>query len=990
MIDLLVQTDMFSNEPNKMLEDDLFTKNLTYSELREIIHLSDNDNLFPEAFYPILSQYYQSFKGFIENENFILDKERLMQSVLSVLMDKLSNLGNRSLVKDLAEKKVSDCLKGKTPEERFSYYVNEILANKQYISSFYKKYEALYVLLCQIIENHFSFIKEVVQQTKVNLSGIQNLVKQEITGIVDLAGELGDSHHDGKSVLIIIFNDHQKVIYKPRSMDLEVRFNQFLKLINNQKNGLLNFKEVKAITQKNYGWMEFVEHDSCHDKSEIDYFYQNMGQLTALLYFLNGKDFHHENIIASRKFPVLIDLESLFHAEQTENSEVGSTAYEKIYHLFNNSVQSIGILPQCLKSSSYEEFISADIGGVSGEKNQISPIKSNVIFNKFRDDIYIGKEYGLIATQKNIPILHGYEIKASQYAEKLQEGFVNFYNWVLENKSWVLNQVEHNFGRAYNRYIIKPTFLYGQLLRISFNPEILASIENRNVLLHRVGINQETKHKKLLKSELKSLQKGDIPYFITNISDLNIYDHEDLLIENYFTETPLEKVLSKIKQSNVCDRDFQLRIIEQIFSAKTVDLKKDITKIEFQQKTFSGCQQEKWLELSKKIGDEILENAISIKNKQQLYATWLGVNFEGQQDEFWELDVVSNDLYLGNSGIALFLAYLSKVTGEEKYLVGAKAAVNLIKEELDMITQNSSELIGAFNGISGYFYTIGKIDQMMDGEYREYLISKLPILQTLIKSDKNFDVISGSSGCLLVLLSLYKNFEKCPQVQVQILESAQLCYKHIKENACSEERGIHWRQSSFDPLVGFAHSNSGVIYSLTKLYEMTQQPDILAVIQRALNYERQFYSEEKKGWYFSSKQDKISLGWCNGTPGILSSRLALVKIGYQDEFLAHEIDIAINEVKKSAFGNNVSLCHGDFGNLEILAYASEVLDDKELHKRCLNTVQHLYDCYLEKRWKTGVFKGTVSYNLMVGLAGCGYSLLQAYQEYSLPKILLLN
>lgn len=72
-------------------------------------------------------------------------------------MDKLSNLGNRVLVKDLTEQKQQGYLEGHSPEARFSYYANVLLMDKSYLLRFYQKYDALLALLVQTVVNQLAF-----------------------------------------------------------------------------------------------------------------------------------------------------------------------------------------------------------------------------------------------------------------------------------------------------------------------------------------------------------------------------------------------------------------------------------------------------------------------------------------------------------------------------------------------------------------------------------------------------------------------------------------------------------------------------------------------------------------------------------------------------------------------------------------------------------------------------------------------------------------
>ncbi|RCK13064.1 DUF4135 domain-containing protein [Bacillus licheniformis] len=67
---------------------------------------------------------------------------------------------------------------------------------------------------------------------------------------------------------------------------------------------------------------EFIPHETCHTKKELEGYYTRLGKLLAVLYSIDAVDFHHENIIASGEHPVLIDLESIFH-QYKKRDEIG-------------------------------------------------------------------------------------------------------------------------------------------------------------------------------------------------------------------------------------------------------------------------------------------------------------------------------------------------------------------------------------------------------------------------------------------------------------------------------------------------------------------------------------------------------------------------------------------------------------------------------------------------------------------------------------------
>lgn len=68
-----------------------------------------------------------------------------------------------------------------------------------------------------------------------------------------------------------------------------------------------------------------------------------------------------------------------------------------------------------------------------------------------------------------------------------------------------------------------------------------------------------------------------------------------------------------------------------------------------------------------------------------------------------------NDLYDGNSGIALFYAILYKVTADEKWLNMVYMVLEPIKDVLDNPDEHFEKFnLGAFSGMFGWLYAMQK------------------------------------------------------------------------------------------------------------------------------------------------------------------------------------------------------------------------------------------------------------------------------------------
>ena len=137
-----------------------------------------------------------------------------------------------------------------------------------------------------------------------------------------------------------------RVVYKPRSLAVDVHFQEILAWLN-ARGDHPPFRTLNILERGSYGWVEFVTAERLHVSGGGSPFTSEArcGYL-AILYALEATDFHFENVIASGEHPVLIDLESLFHprAENHGLAGVDQTTVETMVY----SVLGVGLLPQRL------------------------------------------------------------------------------------------------------------------------------------------------------------------------------------------------------------------------------------------------------------------------------------------------------------------------------------------------------------------------------------------------------------------------------------------------------------------------------------------------------------------------------------------------------------------------------------------------------------------------------------------------------------------
>ena len=201
---------------------------------------------------------------------------------------------------------------------------------------------------------------------------------------------MGDSHNNGKSVAKLIF-EKNKLIYKPKNSKIEMAYCKFLSWINKQKiPNTYDLKAGKVYYSKNQGWMEYIENVPCDNEKDVCKFYVRIGQLLCILYTLRANDFHYENLISQKDYPILIDLETLI-GNNFFQYNIAQNLVTQAHMVINYSVLKAALLPSKVVNPKNNKFI--DIGGVSFAKPQKFPFSSYVVERIETDEVKIVKKF---------------------------------------------------------------------------------------------------------------------------------------------------------------------------------------------------------------------------------------------------------------------------------------------------------------------------------------------------------------------------------------------------------------------------------------------------------------------------------------------------------------------------------------------------------------------------------------------------------------------
>ena len=914
----------------------------------------------------------------------------------------------------------------------YNAFVQKLLQDG--LLAFFQKYPVLGRLVATAIDLWVEATVEFLQRLKADLAEIQQVFlpklmskgaeadreefrsllsspcpNSQLGKVIEIHPNLSDPHNRGRSVIAIKFESGLKLVYKPKNLGLEVAHNQFLDWCN-QHGVSLPFKVFKVSDRQTYGWVEYVEQLPIEDALAAQRFYQRAGMLLCILYLLQGTDCHNENLIACGEHLVLVDMETLMHHKVSEfaDSPEATGAATAAQQLFGSVLRS-GLLPRW-KFIKDNRMVCDDSG-----LGSVNP-QASALVERWKsvntDNMHKRFEKTTLLSKANEAILNGVALLPKNYINELVEGFEQMYHFLIEQRSTLLlaNGPLAKLQAQQVRFVFRATRVYSVVLQNSLAPEFLQNGVDRSIeldILSRAFLTGSDKPKawSILQSELRAIEQLDIPYFgaKSNSDDLSVGVEQP--IERYFKESSASQVLKRLRMLNETDLAQQVAIIQGAFCAKMAH--KPLTKLAKAANTSSATgadfsdirllSAEQLLDSAQAIAQSIQERAIRGADGS---VSWIGFGFVPNAERF-QLQILGDSLFDGNCGIALFLAALDRVKGDNQFHDLALRAIQSLRKFLLSADADSAQKfakgigIGGASGLGSIIYCLVKMSQFLkepalleDAQRAANLIAP-----EVIAADRQFDVMAGAAGAILGLLALHAETG-----EPAVLEKAIACGQHLLVHRISVDGSPRaWKNFEEKPLTGFSHGAAGIAYALLRLYSTTHLCAYKEAYVEGIAYERSVFNTSAANWpdfrSFAQQtgQPGFMVSWCHGAPGIGLARLGSLEI-LDTEEIRQDAEVALQTTQKYGLQGLDHLCCGNFGRIEVLLVAAKSLRREELFKTAhlqasmaVARAEQIGAYQLFGNLPTSVF----SPSFFQGTAGIGYELLRLAYPEILPSVLML-
>ncbi|MCC7243106.1 MAG: type 2 lantipeptide synthetase LanM, partial [Acidobacteria bacterium] len=316
---------------------------------------------------------------------------------------------------------------GTTSTRHYDAFVEELLSTN--LMPFFEAYPALARVVTIVIGNWVAHCAEFQSRLLSDLPLIEATFQPDadrpLGTVADLRVALSDVHRHGRFVLGLTFSSGLKLAYKPKSLGIDLAFNDFIRWCNRQ-GVTLDLKATRILDRPGYGWMEWIDQQPCAGHEDAARFYRRAGLLLGLLHVLRGTDCHHENLVAAGPHLVLVDAETLMSPDlHTPGDAIGPASHEAFWQ----SVVRTGMLP-CWEMRAGPS-IPFDISGLGGVEPQAAPAEVAKWTDINTDGMGVSFGPLMLPRRTNAAILDGVVLSVGDHVPELVAGFAEMYGLLM-------------------------------------------------------------------------------------------------------------------------------------------------------------------------------------------------------------------------------------------------------------------------------------------------------------------------------------------------------------------------------------------------------------------------------------------------------------------------------------------------------------------------------------------------------------------------------
>jgi type 2 lantibiotic biosynthesis protein LanM len=799
---------------------------------------------------------------------------------------------------------------------------------------------------------------------------------QPAGSVVAIEPALSDPHDGRRRVAAVRFSGGRRIIYKPRSLEVEEAF--FNLLAWARARGLVPGQPtLRLLARDSYGWVESAEEAGGFSHEQAKRYYEQAGGLLCWAYVLRGRDLHMENVVATSDGPILIDLEVLVQPAAADETRFWADASP----LPAGSVS-------CLQSGLLtvlevrDDGTSTDIGGFRGTAASVGTRRMKVWRHLRTAAVAQVDEPAPPPRLANAVTVEGRRVQPEACADDVLAGFTATYRFIVAQREALLAPDGPLSALTGTRVRVLPrtTDEYAQLMHALTAPKYLVDGAVRSSWLDifarpYAGLPAPPPAWRVLEVERALMDRLDVPRFWVPADGTTVHCGDEPVMAGYAAAAGLTAVRRLITSLGDDDLAWQRRALRDAL-AETVETR-------FTEQIGSP-------------GPAPPPGEPSPLAALRAAALVIGLELLARRGEAGRNpaaeDIRDLALYNGRLGAPVFFAALARTTLEDRWRTAAETAAGPIITAALGNSSRSALLpsIGIGSGIGGLVYGLGLLGRLLEQQafVDAALAVALAASERTVGTPGQLDLCDGFAGAILAWTNLY-----ALTGERHLLSSAEAFARQLEASEIATECGSVWPVAGGRRYLGFAHGAAGIGTAAFSLAHATGNPQWRALGERAWQSLESSFVPALGNWPL----EPVATGgrgamtaWCHGAPGILIGHCRTLDFGSGSAILTHA-GAAMTNLQHVPDHLVEHLCCGNLGRAEALlacglrqGSAAVVEAARECGRRVVERAagrQHV------RLAAAGFAYPVFDAGFFRGLSGVGYQLLRLAAPSAIPSVL---
>lgn len=641
---------------------------------------------------------------------------------------------------------------------------------------------------------------------------------------------LGDMHLRG-AVALLYINDRPALVYKPRSLAVDLLFQRVLERIGVEIAPTPVPRHPHSVDRGDHGFQEYLTYSSPAYGDQRTSFYKQYGVLVALAYALKFNDLHRENLLATENGPIVLDSECILNFGVSEHHDVHSA--EHVLFRAQPTVLESQILPNWRMTFSSTSPYEVTALGNYAHPDRVPPVRRVLIDEGAPRYVYEPRTE--LEPTPHQPRAEEGIFPAAAHTADIMDGFDAAYRAILipEVQQDIL-RLAQDAAQGRTRLVTVDTVAYGALLQSARGPATTV----------RTGLSvlQEA----LVDGERLALNHGVVPLFERNLGDGKILLDDGTSIET--SSSPIAALQTHLRSLSSSDHASQRAVVEKSLALGAYN-------------PSSGPPPTISLpvtaDISQRIGDLVRKISGSVFGENG--RAW-SLRSDEVRTNYFTLQSAPPGLYTGTIGMAFSLGIAGLSHGSARHAssrllsIFQRAIDDTAQRHLDSGDAHATALTGP--GYLGPLLAIASLAHLQDDrDALKWVADVGRITAAAEQSPTGYDLIAGASGRIIAFARLFE-LTGDQSFRSQMRRAVEELVDRLPELIAKGR-----------PPVGFAHGLSGIAMALHTAADQLSDVDLIGTAQLCLDLEDSLIAsgqDDEKG---------SSWTWCWGATGQLTTRL---------------------------------------------------------------------------------------------------------------------